>query len=99
MKKSVLAFAWLAVAVCAVAEEKKVVGPDGKLAVYVDLAEGGKPTYRVDYDGKAFLGVSPLGLNTNVGDFTPRAFLERHGDTSRVRALFRAYHQAERSAL
>ena len=62
MKKSVLTFVWLAVAACAVAEEKKVAGPDGKLAVYVDLAEGGKPTYRVDYDGEAFLGVSPLGL-------------------------------------
>ena len=83
MKKSVLAFAWLAVAVCAVAEEKKVVGPDGKLAVYVDLAEGGKPTYRVDYDGKAFLGVSPLGLNTNVGDFTQGLFL-KDTETRRV---------------
>lgn len=70
MKKSVLTFVWLAVAACAAAEEKKVAGPDGKLAVYVDLAEGGKPVYRVDYNGEAFLDVSPLGLNTNVGDFT-----------------------------
>lgn len=29
MKKSVLTFVWLAVAACAVAEEKKVAGPDG----------------------------------------------------------------------
>ena len=55
MKKSVLTFVWLAVAACAVAEEKKVAGPDGKLAVYVDLAEGGKPTYRVDWRFAAWL--------------------------------------------
>lgn len=87
MKKSVLTFVWLAVAACAVAEEKKVAGSDGK------------PTYRVDYDGEAFLGVSPLGLNTNVGDFTQGLSLKDTAARRRVRALFRAYHQAERSAL
>ncbi len=46
-----------------------IAGPDGKTQVNV-FAEEGKIFYTVTYDGVRFLDKSPLGLNTNVGDFT-----------------------------
>jgi hypothetical protein len=51
------------------AEGNQVISPDGKLSVSV-LVENGAPVYRVAYNGKIFLEKSPLGLKTNVGDFT-----------------------------
>ncbi len=51
------------------AREVELRSPDGKLCVTVDDTDG-NPTYRVDYDGVAFLDKSPLGLDTNIGDFT-----------------------------
>lgn len=43
--------------------------PDGKLQVNVTCADG-KPVYTVTYNGKPCMKTSPLGLNTNIGDFT-----------------------------
>ena len=44
---------------CARAAE--VTGPDGRLKVNVDVADG-VPCYSVTYDGKTFIGNSPLGF-------------------------------------
>ena len=44
------------------------LSPDRKLEVKVTLREG-EPIYTVFYNGNQFLERSPLGLNTNVGDF------------------------------
>jgi hypothetical protein len=46
-----------------------VKSPDGKLNVTVSIANG-KPVYNISYNQKAFLENSPLGVKTNVGDFT-----------------------------
>lgn len=43
--------------------------PDKKLVVTV-ADDGGRPVYRVDYGETTFLAPSPLGLLTNVGDFS-----------------------------
>jgi len=51
------------------AAEKQVSSPDGKLIVSV-TADTGTPTYSVTLNGKQFLKQSPIGLKTNVGDFT-----------------------------
>jgi len=51
------------------AAEKQVTSPDGKLIVSV-AADNGTPTYSVTLNGKQFLKQSPIGLKTNVGDFT-----------------------------
>ena len=45
------------------------VSPDGKLQVTVKC-EGGNPVYIVTYNGNQCMKASPLGLNTNIGDFT-----------------------------
>ena len=46
-----------------------VKSPDGRLDLKVSLDEG-KPFYEVKYSGQAMLEKSPLGLETNEGDFT-----------------------------
>ncbi len=47
----------------------QLTSPDGKLTVDIDDA-GGIPAYSVNYDGKAFILPSSLGIKTNEGDFT-----------------------------
>jgi hypothetical protein len=51
------------------AQEKKIAGPDGKLLVTLSV-ESGMPVYSVSYNGKIFLAKSPLGLKTNIGDYS-----------------------------
>ncbi len=47
-----------------------ITGPDGKLKVSLDFPTNGQPTYTVDYNGVNMLEASPLGLKTNIGDFS-----------------------------
>ncbi|HEX2935408.1 MAG TPA: glycoside hydrolase family 97 catalytic domain-containing protein [Bacteroidales bacterium] len=49
--------------------EKQVTGPDGKLTVKL-YVNNGSPAYSIIYNGVVFLNNSPLGLKTNMGDFT-----------------------------
>lgn len=51
------------------ANEKTISSPDGKLVVTL-IENGGIPSYHVHYNGKSFLESSPLGMKTNVGDFS-----------------------------
>lgn len=51
------------------ATEKSFTSPDGKLTVVVDDSNG-VATYRVNLGATEFLGRSPLGLKTNMGDYT-----------------------------
>ena len=51
------------------AEKVKISGPDERLELTVIL-ESGKLSYSVLYDGKQMLENSPLGLVTDLGDFT-----------------------------
>lgn len=71
-----------------------VNGPDGKLQLTVLCPEGGEASYSLSYNGKQMLESSPLGLETNVGDFAKTMKLigqvERKIDTvytqSRIKA-------------
>lgn len=51
------------------ATESKVSSPDGNLVVTV-MDRDGEAFYSVNYKGKAFLLDSPLGLVTDIGDFS-----------------------------
>lgn len=57
-----------------------VAGPDGKLLVSVDVTGDGEPVYGVSYDGKPFITSSPLGLVTNIGDFSRGLLLSEVSD-------------------
>lgn len=60
------------------AQDVVVKGPDGKLQVSVWCPEGGELSYAVSYNGKQMLEPSPLGLDTNVGDFAKSMKLTGH---------------------
>ncbi len=57
--------------------------PDGKLTVTVSDFNG-KPTYNLEYNGNIFLENSPLGLNTNIGDFTLGMLLDKNIQQSTI---------------
>ena len=60
------------------AQDVVVKGPDGKLQLEVFAQNEAKPCYTVSYDGKTMLEKSPLGMNTNIGDFTQNLKLTGH---------------------
>ncbi|WP_294587542.1 glycoside hydrolase family 97 protein [uncultured Bacteroides sp.] len=64
------------------AQNVVVKGPDGKLQLTVSCPEGGEASYAIDYNGKQMLASSPLGLETNVGDFAKSMKLTGHTQMS-----------------
>ena len=71
-------FCWIVVsaAMAAGQSDKTLTSPDGRLTVSVGC-EDGKPVYGIEYDGITFMKPSPLGLKTNVGDFTSGMVMSR----------------------
>lgn len=69
MRRALSFLSLAAVAALCGAEPLTVAGPDGRLVVTFDL-DGGKPYYSVTYDDKTMLDPSPLGFDSNIGDFT-----------------------------
>lgn len=65
------------------ATEKQVASPDGKLVVTVSDADG-NASYSVKLNGKEYLMASPLGLKTNIGDFSGNLTLQDKVETSVV---------------
>lgn len=57
---------------------QEVVSPDGKLQVIFSLSDNGEPSYSVIYNQKNMIDQSPLGLKTNIGDFTQRLTITGH---------------------
>lgn len=51
------------------AEQSQITSPDGKLSVHIS-DENGVPSYSVSYNHIPFILASPLGLDTNIGNFT-----------------------------
>lgn len=64
-----IAFLLVAAYLPLAAQNVTVGGPDGKLQLTVSVQQNGGATYALFYDGKQMLEPSPLGLETNVGDF------------------------------
>lgn len=60
-----------------------VKSPDGKLKVSVSVTNG-MPLYNISYNEKTFLENSPLGLKTNVGDFTTGLILKSDSDQNKI---------------
>lgn len=73
-----LAFLCMAVALPLTAQNVTVSGPDGKLQLTVSCPEGKEASYSLTYNGKQMLESSPLGLETNVGDFAKAMKLTGH---------------------
>lgn len=69
MKKTLITIAAVLFSFAAFAATESATSPDGRLKVTVS-DESGATTYTIQYDGKTMLESSPLGLDTNEGDFT-----------------------------
>ncbi|PKQ61386.1 alpha-glucosidase [Labilibaculum manganireducens] len=69
MKKYIIVYVLMLLSISLFSQEYKAISPDGKLGVSV-LVKDGKPVYTVNYNGILMLDDSPLGLITNVGDFS-----------------------------
>lgn len=85
--------------------ENQLCSPDGKLVVAVTDTDG-KPSYSVSYDETAFLLPSPLGVETNVGDYTQQLELTEVSPFSSINDAYElpnikssrvAYHANARS--
>ena len=78
------------------AQSVSVNGPDGKLQLTVSCpSANGEVSYAVTYNGKQMLESSPLGMETNVGDFYRGLQLKEH----KVTALDTVYEQSRIKAL
>ena len=53
-----------------VTKAQEIVSPDGKLKAVLKLTDGGKPAYRVLWQGQEVIGSSALGMVTDMGDYT-----------------------------
>lgn len=77
------------------AQSVSVNGPDGKLQLTVSCpSANGEVSYAVTYNGKQMLESSPLGMETNVGDFYRGLQLKEH----KVTALDTVYEQSRLKA-
>lgn len=65
------------------AAEYTVASPDGRIQVCVSDSLG-KPAYSVAYDGKPFILLSPLGMTTNIGDYTDALSIIAAGEAEAV---------------
>ena len=71
------------------AQDVVVKGPDEKLQLVVFTSSAEKPSYSITYNGKTMLEKSPLGMNTNIGDFAKGMKLTGHT----VTPIDTVYHQ------
>lgn len=72
------------------AQDIVVKGPDAKLQLVVSVSSAGSFGYSITYNGKNMLENSPLGIYTNIGDFTEGMKLTGHA----VRPIDTVYRQS-----
>lgn len=69
IKSCILSFLFLFSTGLIFALDTSIDSPDGKLLVTISV-NNGSPVYTVSYNGKQFLKPSPLGMKTNIGDYS-----------------------------
>lgn len=69
MKKEFIFLLFLIMAFPVRSQQTCIYGPDKNIELNVNI-QNGIPLYTVQYKGKVFLENSPLGLITNIGDFS-----------------------------
>lgn len=57
-------------AITGITHAQEVASPNEKLQVSFELSTQGEPSYSVKYNKKTLIEKSPLGLQTNIGDFS-----------------------------
>ena len=73
------------------AQDVVVKGPDEKLQLVVFTSPAEKPSYSITYNGKTMLEKSPLGMNTNIGDFAKGMKLTPPSILSTIRIVLKPH--------
>lgn len=81
--KRIFQFTLLLAPLAGLCADYDISSPDGLTSVTVS-DDGGRPIYSIKYNGRDFIMPSPLGLNTNIGDYTKNLKLVRATDPTRV---------------
>lgn len=83
MRQTLLTYAFATCSIMAFATDLKVSSPDGKTIVTIS-DNGGTPSYSVTHNNVIFLNNSPLGLVTNIGDFSKEMTLKEECTTTPI---------------
>lgn len=87
MKNRFFSLLFMFVSLSLFATEKQITSPDGKLVVTISDANG-TPVYSVAYELQSFIESSPIGLITNIGDFSKQMTM---GDNVQTREVNEQY--------
>ena len=74
MKNNLIVCSLMMIPAMSMAAEFSIASPDGKTVVEVN-DNNGQPAYAISFDGKPFIVASPLGLRTNLGDYSKNLYL------------------------
>lgn len=69
--------------ISALSASYQVTSPDGNTVVTVSDKDG-LPSYSITYNGKDFIMSSPLGLLTNIGDFSKGLSIDKSSGVKRI---------------
>ena len=83
VKSYILAIFFILIIGPVTAQQNQLTSPDGKLVVSVEI-KNGVPVYGVLLNGKTFIKESPLGMETNIGDFTQELTLSESVKTNKI---------------
>mgnify|MGYP000085475840 FL=1 len=83
VKNYILAIFFILILGPITAQQNQITSPDGKLVVSVKI-DNGVPVYGVLLNGKTFIKESPLGMETNIGDFTQELTLSESVERSEI---------------
>lgn len=82
--RNILILTTLLIPFAGLAESFSVPSPDGNTVVTVG-DNAGRPVYSITYKGANFIAESPLGMVTNIGDFTTGLTLDKASQQSEVK--------------
>jgi hypothetical protein len=83
VKNYILAIFFILIIGPITAQQNQITSPDGKLVVSVEI-KNGVPVYSILLNSKIFIEESPLGMETNIGDFTQELTLSESVETSEI---------------
>ncbi|MDO5637284.1 MAG: glycoside hydrolase family 97 catalytic domain-containing protein [Myroides sp.] len=75
MKNKVILLSSMFISSLSFGQTVDIVSPDGNTIVYINMDSQGKPTYKITHNTQLLLEESPLGLITNISDFSERMML------------------------
>lgn len=76
--------------------EKKITSPNGQLQVTVSDTNG-QPSYRIQYKETAFIEASPLGIITNIGDFSKNMQMNEQSQLTTIEETYQLHNTKQQN--